>query len=137
MNLALQLDAAGWRVLWRALWPEYLVEGSVVAVCVFYLWGMMTSNSSSNSPNLYTRTRRLSFFGLCATAALLFLGLLSPYYGVIAFFAVPAPIVFGVLTFRPALVWERSKLRTYLNLCVLASALVWVFQIFWQLRTWK
>src|SRR5216683_1883348 len=108
MNLALGLNVVSLQTLWHKLWPEYLVESSVVAICVLYVWAMVTSKISSNSPNLYIRTRLLSFVGLCATAALVFLGLLSPYYGVVAFFAVPAPILFVILAFRPALAWQRS-----------------------------
>jgi hypothetical protein len=135
MDPALHLNAVSLAALVWALRPEYPGDGLVVAICVLYLWGMMSANS--NSPNLHIRTRLLSFVGLCATTALLFLGLLSPYYGIVAFFAIPAPIVFAVLIFRPEFVWNRFKLRTYLNLCVLASAAAWTFQIFWQLRTWK
>ena len=114
--------------------PVYLVEGLVVLTCVLYLWGMP---GIGTSPNLHMRTRLLSFLGLCATGSLVFIGLLSPYYGVVAFLAIPAPIVFLTMAFRPALMWKRPKLRLYLHICVVASALVWVFQIFWQLWKWR
>lgn len=130
MNPQLNLSA----VISRTFWPEYWVEGLAVAVCVLYLWGIL---SSDDSANLQLRTRLMSFVGLCATGALLFLGLLSPYYGIIALLSIPAPIMFGFFIFRPTIVWNKPKLRRYLNLCVMASALVWLFQIFWQVRTWK
>jgi hypothetical protein len=115
-------------MLLRSLWPEEFM----VAVSVVYSAGIMTTRV--DSANLHTRTRLLSFVGLGATAALLFLGLLSPYYGIVAFFAIPAPIIFGILMIRPALAWKNPKLRAYLNICVLASGLTWAFQIFWELR---
>lgn len=113
----------------------YLAELTLIALCALYLLGMTSLDVASL--NLDGKTRLLALVGLCAALGLLFLGLASPYYGVVALFAVPAPVMFVILIIRPALVWKKPRLRIYLNLCVSASGLVWIFQILWQLVMYK
>jgi hypothetical protein len=108
------------------LWPEALV----VAVALIYIAGMSTT--AMNFVAALTRTRLLSLAGLIATAGLIFLGLLSPYYGIVALLAIPAPIIFAAAIFRPTVISQRPRLRTYLMLCVVAAAGVWVFQMVWE-----
>ena len=110
----------------RLLWPE----GLLITAAVIYLLGIRAT--ATDSPTISTRIRLLSFVGLCITGALIFLGLISPYYAIIAIPAIPAPFFFGILIFRPNLVSKRPKLRPYLTLCVAASALTSVFQLFWD-----
>jgi hypothetical protein len=104
----------------------------VITAAVIYLRGMMTAAKSS--PTSSTSVRFLSFVGFFVTAALLFLGVISPYYAIVAIPVIPAPLVFGVLIFRPTLVSQSPKLRIYLKLCVAAAALTWAFQLVWDLR---
>ena len=118
-----------------AMYFVYFVELAIIALCALYLVSMKSLDSASL--NLEAKIRLLAFVGLCTALGLLFLGLASPYYGIVALFAVPAPVVFAVLIIRPGLLWNKPKLRVYLNLCVAASGLVWLFQILWQLVRWK
>jgi hypothetical protein len=113
----------------------YFVELAIVALCALYL--VWVERLDGAPVKLEAKTRFLAVVGLCTALGLLFLGLASPYYGVVALLAVPAPVVFAVLIVRPGLLWNKPKLRVYLNLCVAASGLVWVFQILWQLVRWK
>ena len=103
----------------------------MVAVALIYIAGI--SATAMNSVTALTVTRLLSLAGLIATAGLIFLGLLSPYYGVVAVLAVPAPITFVAAIFRPTVISQRPKLRRYLMFCVVAAAAVWVFQMFWEI----
>jgi hypothetical protein len=69
------------------------------------------------------------------TLALVLLGAAWPsLYTIIAIPVIPAVLVFAVALFRPVAVWGRPKIRLYLNLCVAASGLAWLFQIFWVLH---
>src|SRR3989442_11777844 len=101
------------------LWPEALV----ISAALIYLWGMTTAViKTSKSSN---RLRFLSLLGFLVTAALVFLGIISPYYAIVAIPVIPAPLVFVVAIFRPALVSNSPKLFVYLKVCVVASALTW------------
>jgi hypothetical protein len=108
------------------LWPEGLMAG----IALVYVAGMATT--TMNSAGALTRARILSLAGLIATAGLIFLGLLSPYYGIVALLAIPAPIIFVTAIFRPTVISQKPKLRMYLMFCVVAAAGVWVFQMFWE-----
>ena len=112
----------------RVLWPEVLVVADGLA----YLLGVFANPLGLR--DCVWKTRLLALAGLCSTAALLFLGLLSPYYGVIAVFSIPAPILFSILIFAPGRASNWPKVCAYLTGCVSASVLVWGFQIFWELR---
>ena len=112
----------------RLLWPEALIVADGLA----YLVG--ASIRPLGLTDRVWRTRLLALAGLCSTGALLFLGVLSPYYGIIAFFAIAAPILFVILMFQPARALHWRKLRFYLTGCVFASVLTWAFQIFWEMR---
>jgi hypothetical protein len=109
------------------LWPE----GISIIVAAIYLVGMANLAKDFNAAS--KRIRLLSFIGLCATSALIFLGLISPYYGIIAIPAIPAPILFVIAIFRPTLISNGPKLRIYLAVCVSASALASGFQLFWDI----
>ena len=123
MNLGFHLTAASTKVLW----PEALI----VLTGAAHLPGTVAPHPVFN---IKWGTRLLAFLGLCSTAALLFLGILSPYYGIVALLAIPAPILFGVVVVRPAAARDRPKVRLYLTGYVVASVLTWAFQIFWELR---
>ena len=82
-----------------------------------------------------TGLRLLSGIGFLATDAGIFLGGIWPsYFTLVAILILPAPFVFAFAAVRPPAVWKRAKLRMYLNLCVVASGLMWVAQLLWELR---
>lgn len=108
-----------------------LPEAIVVAVCVTYLCGALASPMVSEPASV--RFRFLSLAGFLATGALIFLGGIWPsYYTILAIAALPAALVFGVAIFRPMVAWSRPKLRAYLTVCVVAAAISWAFQIYWE-----
>lgn len=114
--------------LWRGLW----LESSVIAVAAVYLWGI--SSGGLGPASTVVRQRLLAIFGLMATAALIFLGGIWPsIFTLVAIPVIPSLFFFAGTIVRPALASSRPKLRVYLTLCVIASALAWVCQISWEL----
>jgi hypothetical protein len=113
-------------IRFHLLWPE----GLMVVFALIYVAGMATT--TMNSAGALVRTRLLSLAGLIATGGLIFLGLLSPYYGIVALLAIPAPVIFATSILRPTVLSQRPRLRMYLMFCVLAAASVWVFQMIWE-----
>jgi hypothetical protein len=107
------------------LWPE----GLMIAVAVLYLIGMKFL--ALNSPINSTRVRLLAVVGLFATASLVLLGTGLNLYTIFAIPVIPAPFAFGVLFFRPTHIEESGKLRVYLTVCVVISALAWTTQFVW------
>jgi len=107
------------------LWPE----GLMIAVAVLYLTGMKFL--ALNSPFNSTRVRLLALVGLFATASLVLLGTRPNLYAIFAIPVIPAPFAFGVLIFRPSRLAERARLRVYLTVCVVTSALAWTIQFVW------
>jgi hypothetical protein len=125
MILALWLGGA----FTRTPWPEVLA----VVVASVYLWGI--SNGGLGPASTVARQRLLAVLGFVATAELIFLGGIWPSaITLVAIPALPAPFIFAGTIARPALASGRPKLRIYLTLCVVASALAWAFQIWWELR---
>ena len=125
MILALWLSGA----FTRTPWPEVLA----VVVASVYLWGI--SSGGLGPATTVARQRVLAVFGLVATAELIFLGGIWPSaITLVAIPALPAPFIFAGMIARPALTSGRPKLRIYLSLCVIVSALAWAFQIWWELR---
>jgi len=109
------------------LWPE----GILIIAAGIYLVGMAYLAKNFNAASKHIRL--LSFIGLFVASALIFLGLISPYYGIIAIPTIPAPILFVIAIFRPNLISNGPKLRIYLAVCVTASALVSGFQLVWDI----
>jgi hypothetical protein len=109
------------------MWPE----GLMIAAAVIYLSGIKTL--APDGPSSSTRVRLLAFVGLFATASLVLLGTRPNLYTIIAIPVIPAPFAFGVLLVRPRRILKWTKMRIYLTVCVIASALSWTVQIIWLL----
>ena len=109
------------------MWPEALM----VMPAVIYLVGL--NRLKLDSANCWTPMRLMAFVGLLATASLVLLGVRPSLYTIVAIPALPAPFAFGVLVFRPRRILNWQKIRVYLTICVVASALCWVTQIIWLL----
>jgi hypothetical protein len=107
------------------LWPE----GLMIAVAVLYLIGM--KSLALDSPINSTRVRLLSIVGILATASGVLLVSMPSYYTILAIPVIPAPFAFGVLIFRPTLILKWTRLRVYLTVCVVVSALAWATQFVW------
>ena len=104
----------------------------VILASVAYLVAVLSFHADAGG----ARLRVLSGLGLLASAAGVFLGGIWPSaYTPVAILILPAPFIFIFAAIRPAAVWKRSNLRFYLHLCVIASGLMWVFQVLWELRT--
>jgi len=104
----------------------------VIAASLVYLWG--TLDWKSINPTV--RLRLLSLLGLLATAALMLLAIWPDAYSLPALISLPGLFVFAAALFRPTAIWQRSRLRIYLNLCAMASGICWVFQIYWEATTY-
>lgn len=111
----------------KLLWPE----GLMIAVAVLYLIGV--NFLVLNAPVSSTRVRLVSFVGFLATASVVLRGSSPSLYTIIAIPVIPAPFTFGVLIFRPILIAKWTRLRVYLTLCVVISALAWTIQFIWLL----
>jgi hypothetical protein len=109
------------------MWPE----GLMVAAAVIYLSGI--KSFTLDGPSSSTRVRLMAFIGLFTTASLLLLGTRPNLYTIIAIPVIPAPFVFGILILRPRRILNWTKIRIYLTVCVVASALCWTTQIIWLL----
>lgn len=109
------------------MWPEALMA----MPAVIYLVGLNTLKL--DSANSWIPVRLMAFVGLLATASLVLLGVRPSLYTIIAIPALPAPLAFGVLILRPQRILKWPKIRVYLTVCVVASALCWVTQIIWLL----
>lgn len=110
----------------RTPWPEVLA----IVVPPVYLWGISIGGLGPASTAV--RQRLLAVLGLVSTAELIFLGGIWPSaITLVALPALPAPFIFASTIVRPALASSRPKLRIYLTLCVVVSALAWAFQIWW------
>jgi hypothetical protein len=104
----------------------------MIVFAIIYLLGANVGPDVASAG--LTRLRILSLAGLLAIAGLLFLGIISPYYAIVAVPTIPACALFLVLVFRPVLSLKMPKVMIYLKLCVAASALTWAFQLVWELR---
>jgi hypothetical protein len=80
------------------------------------------------------RQRILSLLGCLVSVALILLGAYPGIYTIVAIPVIPAPIIFAVGILRPNFLSRRPSLRAYLTICVIASALCWVFELWWLLR---
>ena len=101
--------------------------------CVPYFLGAL--KASSEGWGHAVRSRLVSSIGCCVTVALVLLGSAWPsLYTVIAIPALPAPFIFGAMIIRPSLFHTRRKVHWYLNICVAASGLAWLLQVWWELR---
>jgi hypothetical protein len=106
----------------------------VILASAIYVVGVLKRQEQTSE----TRLRVLSGVGFVATAAGIFLGGIWPsYYTLVAIVVLPAPSVSAFAAIRPRAVWKREKLRMYLNFCVLASGLIWAYQVHWELRGYR
>ena|SRR5579871_1883698 len=102
----------------------------VIAAAVVYFWGILDWKNI----NPAIRLRLLSTLGLFVTAALMLLAIWPDLYSLPAIMSLPALLIFAAAIFWPAPIWKRSKTRIYLNLCVIASGLSWMVQMYWERR---
>ncbi len=111
-----------------------LFVGLLLVTAAVYLVGMRNIKPDVSTKSV--RMRLLLFAGLMVTASLIFLGGIWPsYFTLVALPVVPAPFLFGYLIFRPRLVSSWHKVRPYLAVCVILSAISWVSELFWLART--
>jgi hypothetical protein len=103
----------------------------MIAVAMLYLIGM--KSLAVNSPINSARVRLLAVVGLFSTVSLVLLGTGPNLYTIFAVPVIPAPFAFGVLIFRPTRIAEWARLRIYLTICVVVSALAWATQFVWLL----
>jgi hypothetical protein len=109
------------------MWPEGLMV-LLAALYFIRIKGFLLGGASSPAS-----LRLTAFTGLLATASLVLLGTWPSLYTIIAIPVIPAPFVFGILIFRPRRILNWNKIRIYLTVCVVASALCWTTQIIWLL----
>lgn len=106
---------------------------SVIAVAAVYLRGVSSGGLGPSSTT--ARQRLLAILGFVATLGLIFLGGIWPsVYTLVAIPALPAPFIFAAAIVRPTLTARSPRLRIYLTLCAVASALAWAVQIWWEHR---
>jgi len=104
----------------------------VIVASIMYCWGTLDWKRS----NPTARVRLLSILGLLVTAALMLLAIWPSAYSSPAIISIPGLFVFALALFWPAPIWKLPKLRIYLNGCVLASGLCWMFQIYWEVTAY-
>src|SRR5258708_29258428 len=109
----------------KLLWPQ----GLLIVVPALYLVDMkfLDLNAAISSSGV----RLLSFVGFLSTASVVLLGSMPGLYTIIAIPVIPAPFNFGLLVFRPNLIANWTRLRVYLTVCVVMSALAWTIQFIW------
>ena len=109
----------------RLLWPE----GVMVAAAAIYLGTKGTL--AADAPTSLARVRVILSIGLFVTGCTVLLGIMPSYYTIIAIPLIPAPFAFGFLIYEPRAIFRRKRLRIYLTISVVLSALAWTTQFVW------
>ena len=109
----------------RLLWPE----GLMVTAAAIYLGAVQTL--AIDAPGRSARVRMLSSVGLFVTGCTVLLGSMPSLYTIIAIPLIPAPFAFGVLIYKPGRISQWNRLRIYLTISVVISALAWATQFVW------